>query len=300
VSVPLERRNRTRILRVAAEAVRRGGPPLPVAPWQRPNRKRLLPVSVEAVRRGESPLSAVLEFGARGHGRWSRPLGAAVVALLFHALLGAIAGVSHAVSHDQLPPPKSQQIVVALEKPPPAPLPPPRPPAARVQKVSRAPISKAPPAPAQAGKAIAAAPDPNAPVDMTGFNLVVGEGKTYAGGVSSAKGTSTVAIHDVNASPRGKANAVDQSRAAVPLHRDWSCPWPEEEQTSDMRDARVSIRVHLDADGLPISVETLNPPPGGFAAAAKRCAETETYSAAHDANGRPVASVAALVVHFYR
>jgi hypothetical protein len=300
VSAPLQRRNRRRIFQVAPEAVRRGGPPLSAAPLPRLNRKRLLPVSVEAVRRGESPLSAVLEFGARGHGRWSRPLGAAIIALLFHAVLGAVAGVSHAVSHDEPPPPKPQQIVVALEKSPPPRPPPPRPPEARSPKPVRSPVNKAPPAPAQAGKVIAAAPDPNAPVDMTGFDLVVGEGKTYAGGVSSAKGTSTVAIHDVNVSPHGKANAVDQSRAAAPLHRDWSCPWPEEEQTSDMRDARVSIRVHLDADGLPTSVETLNPPPGGFAAAAKRCAESETYSAAHDINGRPVASVTPLVVHFYR
>ena len=195
-------------------------------------------------------------------------------------------------------------MVVALEKPPPPPPPreppPPRPPEARSPKPSRAPVNKAPPAPAQAGKVIAAAPDPNAPIDMTGFNLVVGEGKSYAGGASSAKGTSTQAIPDVNARVGGKPNAVDQSRAAAPLHRDWSCPWPDEEQTSDLRDMRVTIRVHLDADGLPISIETLNAPPGGFAAAAKRCAESEPYSAAHDSNGRPVASATALVVHFYR
>jgi protein TonB len=252
------------------------------------------------VRREESPLSAVLEFGARGHGRWSRPLGAAVIALLFHAVLGAVGGLSHAVSHDE-PPAGRQQMVVALEKlPPPPPAPRPPPPEARPQKPVRSPVNKAPPAPAQAGKVVAAAPDPNAPLDMTGFNLVVGEGKSYAGGYSSPKGTSTQAIPDVNARVGGKSNAVDQSRAAAPLHRDWSCPWPEEEQTSDMREARVSIRVHLDADGLPTSVETLNPPPGGFAAAAKRCAEGETYSAAHDTNGRPVASITALVVHFYR
>jgi hypothetical protein len=255
---------------------------------------------VEAVRRAESPLSAVLQFGERGHGRWSRPLGAAAIAILFHAALGAIGGLSHAVSHDE-PPPARQQLVVALQKaPPPPPAPQPRPPEARSQKPVRSPVNKAPPAPAQAGKVVAAAPDPNAPVDMTGFNLVVGEGKSYAGGYSSAKGTSTQAIPDVNARVGGKRNAVDQSRAAAPLHRDWSCPWPEEEQTSDMRDARVTIRVHLDADGLLTSVETINSPPGGFAAAAKRCAENETYSAARESNGKPVASITTLVVHFYR
>jgi hypothetical protein len=216
--------------------------------------------------------------------------------------LGTIAGLSHAVSHDGPSPPKQQQIVVALEQqpaPPPRP-PPPRPPVARTSKPVRGPVNKAPPAPAQAGKVIAAAPDPSAPVDMTGFDLVVGEGKSYAGGYSSAKGTSTQAIPDVNARVGGKPNAVDQTRAAAPLHRDWSCPWPEEEQTSDLRDMRVTIRVHLDADGLPTSIQTLNAPPGGFAAAARSCAQHETYSAAHDSNGRPVPSATALVVHFFR
>jgi hypothetical protein len=63
---------------------------------------------------------------------------------------------------------------------------------------------------------------------------------------------------------------------------------------------RVTIRVHLDTDGFPTSIETLNAPPGGFAAAARSCAQHETYSAAHDSNGRPVASATALVVHFFR
>ncbi len=136
---------------------------------------------------------------------------------------------------------------------------------------------------------------------MTGFNLVVGEGKNYAGGYSSAKGTSAEAIPDVNARIGGKPNAVDQSRAASPIHRDWFCAWPEEEQTSDLRDARVTIRVQIDADGSPGSVEVLNAPPGGFAAAARTCAEGERYSSAHDLNGESIPSTTApFVVHFLR
>jgi protein TonB len=271
-----------------------------IAAAPRRNRRRILRVAPEAVRRGESPLSPVLGFGSRGHGRWSRPLGAAIIALLFHVVLGTIAGVSHAVSHEE-PPPRQQQIAVALERQPPPPPPPPHPPEARSPKMGRPAASKPPPAPAQAGKVIAAAPDPNAPVDMTGFNLVVGEGKNYAGGYSSAKGTSTQAIPDVNARASGRPNAVDQSRTASPMHRDWSCAWPEEEQTSDLRDARVTIRVQLDSDGLPSSVEVLNAPPGGFAAAARNCAEGETYLAAHDVNGKAVPSTTSpFVVHFLR
>jgi hypothetical protein len=254
------------------------------------------------VGRVESPLSSVLGFGSRGHGRWSRPLGAAVIALLFHGVLGSIAVVRHAVSHEEPVPQRPQEVAVVLEKPPPPlPAPRPRPPEARVQRVSRPAPNKAPPAPAQAGKVIAATPDPSAPVDMTGFDLVVGEGKSYAGGVSSAKGTSTQAIHDVNVSAKGKPNAVDQSRAPSPMHRDWSCAWPDEEQTIDLRDARVTVRVKIDPDGLPTSIEILKAPPGGFAAAARRCAQGETYLAARDSTGRPIASTTApFVVHFIR
>jgi protein TonB len=267
------------------------------------NRRRILRVSPENLRRGESRLSSVLEFGQRGHGRWARPLGAAIAALLFHGAVGIIAGVKHAVSHEE-PPPTPQQITVTLEKPPP-PAPPPstpqRPPVARSPKMVRPTPNKAPPAPAKTGKVVAAAPDPNDPVDMTGFNIAVGEGQSYAGGYSSAKGTSTQAIPNANARIGGKPNAVDQSRAAAPAHRDWSCPWPPEEQTGDLRDARVTIRVQIDSDGLPTSVDVLNAPPGGFAAAARRCAEGATYLAAHDSSGRPVASTTPpFVVHFFR
>jgi len=265
------------------------------------NRRRVLRVSREDVRESASPLTAVLELGQRGHGRWSRPLGAAIIALVFHAALGIIAGVTHAVSHDAPAAVAPRQIAVMLEKPPAPPPPPPRPPEARTPKMGRPAVNKAPPAPAQAGEVIAAAPDPNAPVDMTGFNIAVGEGKTYAGGYSSAKGTSTEAIPDVNARVGGKPNAVDQSRAGSPAHRDWSCAWPQEEQTSDLRDARVTIRVQIDADGLPMKVDVLNAPPGGFAEAARACAEGEKFLAAHDLNGRPVVSTTApFVVHFLR
>jgi hypothetical protein len=269
------------------------------------NRRRILRVSPENLRRGESRLSSVLEFGQRGHGRWARPLGAAIAALLFHGAVGIIAGVKHAVSHEE-PPPTPQQITVTLEKPlapPPSPPPPPplRPREARSPKIVRPTPNKAPPAPAKAGKVVAATPDPDAPMDMTGFNIAVGEGTNYAGGYSSAKGTSTQAIPNANAKVGGRPNAVDQSRAASPAHRDWSCAWPEEEQTSDLRDVRVTIRAQIDADGLPTSVEVLNEPSAGFKAAAKRCAESEKYLAAHDSSGRPVASTTPpFVVHFFR
>jgi hypothetical protein len=278
----------------------------------RGNRRRVLRVSTEAVRAAGSPLAAVLDFGSRGHGRWSRPLGALVIALLFHGLLAAAAGVSHSASdHEESAPRK--EVVAMLEKPPPAPAPPPPPPArppppaARSPRLARAlPRQSAPPAPAQVGKVISAAPDPSAPLDMTGFNLVVGEGKSYAGGYSAAKGTSRNAVETPSAVIGGKPDAPppparDDSRPASPAHRYWSCPWPEEEQTTDLRDVRVTIRVQVDTDGSAAAVEILNAPPGGFAAAARRCAEGERFQAAHDLQGKPVASnTAPFVVQFIR
>jgi len=274
----------------------------------RRGRKRILRIAPEVVRRDESPLSSVLSFGARGHARWSLPAGALVIALLFHAMLVLAAGVKHIAGHDEPLPPR-QDVNVALEKSAPAPPPPLPTPAAPPPPREARPSPKlvrprqAPPAPAQSGRAIVAAPEPEGPIDMTGFNLVVGEGKTYAGGNSSAKGTSTQAIADPNAVVGGKPNAppVDRSRPSSPVHREWSCPWPSEEQTSDLRDAYVTIRVQVDADGLPTSIDVLNSPPGGFAAAARHCAEGERFSAARDSSGKAVASATPpFVVHFFR
>jgi protein TonB len=277
------------------------------APSRR-NRVRLLRVAPEVVRRDESPLSPVLAFGSRGHARWSLPVGALVIALLFHALLVLAVGVKHVRGHDE-PPPSPKEVSVALEKPPPESPPiPPVPPRLALPREAR-PSPKAarprqpPPAPAQASKAIVAAPEPQGPIDMTGFNLVVGEGKSYAGGYSSAKGTSTKAIADPNAVVGGKPNAppVDRSRPSSPIHREWSCPWPSEEQTSDLRDAYVTIRVKVDADGSATSIDVLNAPPGGFAASARHCAQGERFSPARDSTGNDIASTTPpFVVHFFR
>jgi protein TonB len=235
-----------------------------------------------------------------------------VSALLFHAAIAAVAGVSHASSEHEQPAPR-QELVAVLEKQPPPPAPPPPapprkpPPSARSPKLARpVPRQAVPPAPAQAGKVVAAAPDPNAAVDMTDFNLVVGEGKSYAGGYSAAKGRSTQAVESPRAVIGGKPDtppspARDLSRPASPAHRYWSCPWPEEEQTTDLREVRVTIRAAIDADGAPGKIDILNAPPGGFAAAARRCAEGEKFQAARDPQGRSIASsTAPFVVQFIR
>jgi hypothetical protein len=150
---------------------------------------------------------------------------------------------------------------------------------------------------------ITQAPAPTGPADLTGFDLVVGQGESYAGGYSSAKGTSQNAVADPSARIGGVPDAPpsDLSRSATPLRSDWSCPWPEEAQDSEIRDARVTIRVSVNRDGTASKVEVLSAPPGGFGAAARRCAEGERYRAALDATGKAVAGDTHLVnVHFQR
>jgi hypothetical protein len=152
---------------------------------------------------------------------------------------------------------------------------------------------------------IAQAPSPSGPADLTGFDLVVGQGESYAGGYSSAQGTSRNAVADPSATvggvPDAPARAADLSRPASPLRHDWACSWPDEAQDSDLRDAVATIRVSVGNDGAPAKIEVLSAPPGGFAEAVRRCAEGAEYTTALDPNGRPIAGATNLFnVHFMR
>ena len=267
------------------------------------NRKRRLIVPRGSLADGEGPFAALDHLDAGRHG-W-RHLGALLVALFAHAAFGIAAATEHVTgAHPPQPPPRAP-IQAVLEKAAPKPVAaaqPPSMPAARQRlPAARAPsLSRAPPAPAQAGKVIAQAQ--GAPADLTGFDLVVGEGKSYAGGVSAAKGTSTRAVEEA-ARIGGVPDAPQQdlSRSAAPLRRDWACAWPEEAQDSDLRDARVTVRVSVDKDGTPSQVEIVAAPPGGFDEAARRCAERELFRPALDARGRPLAAPTHLFnVHFLR
>lgn len=271
---------------------------------QRGRRRRLV-IPRGSLADGEPPFAPLDHLDAGGHAR--RHAGALLFALGAHAILGGVAAVQHQTGAHPKPTFQHPEIQATLQRaapplpppPPPEPPPPVRPPvAARTPRASRA-----PPAPAQSGRVIAQQPAPSGPADLTGFDLVVGQGETYAGGYSSAKGTSQNAVADPNAKIGGVPDAPtsDLSRAATPFRSDWSCPWPEESQDSETRDARVTIRVSVTRDGTPSTVEVLSAPPGGFAGAARRCAQGERYRPALDASGRPVAGDTHLVnVHFQR
>ena len=99
----------------------------------------------------------------------------------------------------------------------------------------------------------------------------------------------------------GTGTGPGLARTASPLRREWACAWPDEEATSDLREARVTIRVGVGVGGRAERVEILGSPPAPFASAARACARGESFQTARDDAGREVAGVTApFVVHFVR
>jgi periplasmic protein TonB len=142
------------------------------------------------------------------------------------------------------------------------------------------------------------------------FTLVTGTGTEYAGGTTTAMGTSTSAVRGpVSASPVvGAAAAVapaaigpDRSRTAIPLATDWNCSrlFPADEQAGNQ--ASVLIAVTVGSGGEPRSVVVLRDPGHGFAQAARTCALGERYRPALDRTGNPiVAATPPITVRFTR
>ena len=266
-------------------------------PLQR-GRKRRLVIPRGSLADGELPFAALDRLDSGRHGL--RHLAAVVAALAAHAVIGGAAALQHRTEAYPPAPPPRPPIEASLQRTaPPLPPPPERPPPAR--RLARP--SRVPPAPAQAGRVIAQAPQPAGPADLTGFDLVVGQGESYAGGYSSGQGTSRNAVSDPNAKVGGVPDAPpsDLSRPASPLRREWSCPWPEELRDSEVRYARVTIRVSVTREGAASKVEVLAAPPGGFSEAARRCAQSERYQVAFDSQGRPADGDTRLInVNFQR
>jgi protein TonB len=263
-----------------------------------------------------APFGRTLEVGGT---KGSRRYGlAAVVALLSHGVLAAIA-VNSEDSFLHVETEKREVPVVVMQKveaPTPAPPPPVEPPpqpepnpirARRPAPVARQEVTPPPPAAAQAGKVITAAADPSAPADFSDFTMATGDGPTYAGGFTASAGKSTTAVLDSNASSKGVVGgtgdkpAASLARPATPARREWSCTWPSEEQSGDASEADVTLRVHVNAEGEPDSIEVSDAPKATFAAAARRCALTERYRPALNESGQKVPGVtSAFRVHFVR
>ncbi|MGE5787088.1 MAG: hypothetical protein ACM3ZE_21015 [Myxococcales bacterium] len=193
---------------------------------------------------------------------------------------------------------------VEVNKPPPPPPPPepePEKPQPQQPRTPAPPQSQAekPPAPAQAAKVLTADPDPNEPLDLTDQGFVSGEGDRFAGGVTSATGTSKTAVRDLNAQPGGvvggkgaapppPAPKVDLSRPAAPASLAWDCGFPAEADVEQIDFMRVSIVVTVGVDGRAQRVTVLKDPGYGFGNQARQCALRKTYNVGLNADGKPI------------
>ncbi len=203
-------------------------------------------------------------------------------------------------------------------EPPPAPEPPPpekeEPKAPPPQAAANEPPPP-PPAAAQAGKIIAAEPDPNDPVDLTG-GFVNGNGASFTGGVTQAGGTSLTPVTNSNARANGVpggtggpqaapvATAVgpDRSRAAgLSGSSDWKCDWPAEADSEQIDDAFVMVEVMVGPNGRAQKVNVLKDPGHGFGRNARSCAMRESFTAPLDREGNPIAGMTKpFRIHFER
>lgn len=211
-----------------------------------------------------------------------------------------------------------------LEEPPPPPEPEPEPPPEPepVKPVEPPPAVKAPaptPAPeppppaAQAGRVLAAEPDPNEPLDLTGNTFVTGTGDRYVGGVTASAGTGQKPTNNrgaaVNGVEGGKGTTPAPAYQGVDLSRPakWiggrlqNCGFPPEADVAQINYMKVGIVVTIDASGKPTSVSSVGGDPGyGFFERARRCALADKFEPARDKAGKPMATTLKMNVRFTR
>ncbi len=162
-----------------------------------------------------------------------------------------------------------------------------------------------PVAPAQAGKVVAAADEPEI-LDFTGFDIASGEGQAYVGGVTASAGTNTVAARGDAVAPGdavgvGTGGARSRARSVQLPGRNWDCPWPDDARAIRAVAQEVLLRAVVRPDGTAVSVEILSEPGNGFGEAARRCAQAARFEPALDAAGEPVlASSPPIRVRFTR
>ena len=105
---------------------------------------------------------------------------------------------------------------------------------------------------------------------------------------ASAPATSTEAAAPAAKGAHPVTGPTLASHASVPTGTKWDCPFPTAAERSGKREANVLVRVHVENDGKPLSVDVLEDPGSGFAEAAKTCALGKAYEAARDVNGQPI------------
>jgi protein TonB len=284
---------------VSPNGVVHGGPSRPGLPY-------------DPARSTREPLDAVLEMGRNASG------------IVLYALLGALVLHGFAIARAELIPIEmmnwSREVgrdvhyrlfevyEIDLLKPPTAPLPPPPPEPEPVKETPKEPpplptpvkevVPAAAPAAAKAGAVLTAPANPDEPANFDG--IISGSGETFAGGNTSASGTSATAVRTrpaaiggvpggTGTAATGPATAVDRSRkAGVTGSKDWNCPFPPEADSEQIDQAFPTIQVAVRADGSPERVTVLSDPGHGFGRAATRCAMQQRFSTALDHDGNPI------------
>jgi periplasmic protein TonB len=201
-------------------------------------------------------------------------------------------------------PPEPEKEELPKEEPPKAELPKETPKADVEQRVA--------PAAAQAGQIIAAAPDPNAPVDF-GNTFVQGPGDGYTGGVTDSKGTEKTKVTAVAAKGTGGPGPAGTAAVAVAaLPKDcaratrlrggsaWDCSFPPEADTEQIDQASATIEVTVNSSGRVDSVRVLQDPGHGFGRSARACAMSKAFDAAIGNECTAITSTKSFRVNFNR
>ena len=163
------------------------------------------------------------------------------------------------------------------------------------------------PSAAKAGQTLTAPEDPNEPAsEVADFTMVQGEGNTYAGGTTAAKGESERAVRgparngpsttkksseSARKAPTTAPTGPDRSRGARPQSGAWSCSHLFPSDPGAPNFATVVIVVTVRADGTPRSIQVTSDPGHGFGAAARTCALGQRYVPALNRSGKPITSV---------
>lgn len=196
------------------------------------------------------------------------------------------------------------EVDVVKEQPPEPPKPEPEPePEKPAPKDPTPPPEAPPPALAEVGKVLTADPTPSdGPVDLTN-TFVSGSGSDFAGGRSSAEGTSKKPVYNPAAVATGSPTGTGTGPAAPPPRKDdkskqpgllgsvdWNdCPFPGEADAEQIDHAFVMIQVKVKPDGSPENVSVLQDPGHGFGREARKCAMRKKYSQGLDPDGNPIA-----------
>lgn len=211
---------------------------------------------------------------------------------------------------EEPPPPPEPEAPPEPEPPPPEPIKTPPP---AVKAPAPAPAPEPPPPAAQAGQVLAAEPDPNEPLDLTGNTFVTGTGDRYVGGVTATNGTGQKPTRNrgaaVNGVEGGQGTAAAPAYQGVDLSRPakWvggrlqNCGFPTEADTAQINYMKLGIIVTVDATGKATSVASMGGDPGyGFFERARRCALLDKYEPAHDKSGKPIPTTLKMTVKFTR